>query len=120
MAEETLSLETINALDRTAFLAALRHIFEHSPGIADAAWLARPFLPADRLHDAMMEVVRGAPEGQQVALLCAHPELAGREAQDGTLTTDSTSEQSRLGFNALKRDELERMAELNRAYRETF
>jgi 2-oxo-4-hydroxy-4-carboxy-5-ureidoimidazoline decarboxylase len=68
----------------------------------------------------MMEAVWDAPEERQVALLCAHPELAGREAQEGTLTADSTSEQSRLGFNALAKDELARMAELNRRYREKF
>ena len=34
---------------------------------------------------------------KQVALLKAHPELAGREAQEGALTPDSSTEQGRLG-----------------------
>lgn len=120
MADGTFSLEAINRMDGAAFVAALGHVFEHSSWIAEGAAHARPFRSLDHLHKTMMDVVLAAPEARQVELLCAHPELAGREAQEGTLTTDSTSEQSRLGFNALKRDELDRMAALNTAYREKF
>jgi chitin deacetylase len=48
----------------------------------------------------------------------AHPELAGAEAKEGTLTSDSSSEQGRLGFLRLSREEFEQMARLNRRYRE--
>lgn len=115
-----LTIAALDAMDRPAFAAALGHIFEHSPWIAEGAWAGRPFGSADGLHAAMIAVVRAAPQERQVALLCAHPELAGREAQEGTLTTDSTSEQSRLGFNALAKDELARMTDLNRRYRDKF
>jgi chitin deacetylase len=64
--------------------------------------------------------VREAGADEQLALIRAHPELAGREAADGTLTADSTSEQGRLGFTALTRAEIERVARANRAYREKF
>jgi 2-oxo-4-hydroxy-4-carboxy-5-ureidoimidazoline decarboxylase len=107
-------------MERADFTAALGHTFEHSPWIAERAWDARPFASLDALHAAMMQVVRAAPLEQQLGLLRAHPELAGREAQERALTTDSTSEQSRLGFQALSRDELARMNELNRRYREKF
>jgi OHCU decarboxylase len=60
--------------------------------------------------------VRAAPRVRQFELVRAHPELAGGEA----LTVDSTSEQARLGFNRLTKDELERMNGLNRRYREKF
>ena len=68
----------------------------------------------------MMDAVRRAPRKCRLALLCAHPELAGREALAGGLTPDSGTEQGRLGFTALSRAELDRMAALNRAYRERF
>src|SRR5687768_1934321 len=64
----------------------------------------------------MMRTVEAASREKQLALVRAHPELAGGEA----LTVDSTSEQARLGFNRLTTDELERMNGLNRRYREKF
>ena len=64
----------------------------------------------------MMRTVEEAPREKQLALVRAHPELAGGEA----LTVDSTSEQARLGFNRLSKAELEQMNSLNRRYREKF
>ena len=64
----------------------------------------------------MMDVIRNETREKQVALARAHPELAGAEA----LTVDSSSEQGRLGFNALSRKELEEMNDLNRRYRDKF
>ncbi len=68
----------------------------------------------------MMELVRGAPLERKLQLARAHPELAGREAQAGALTVDSSSEQARLGFTALSSEEFRKMAALNRGYREKF
>jgi len=109
-----------NGLDRDAFVARFGGVFEHSPWVAERAWLRRPFVSLDALHAAMMAAVREAPREEQLALVRAHPELAGREATQGALTADSSSEQGRLGFTRLSRDEFERMARLNRAYREKF
>jgi 2-oxo-4-hydroxy-4-carboxy-5-ureidoimidazoline decarboxylase len=120
MSTSPLSLGVVNAMDETAFRAALGTVFEHSPWIAERVLRERPFRSLNALHAAMMDVLRQAPKERQVALLCAHPELAGQEAQEGTLTEHSTSEQSRLGFNALGKDELARMTLLNKEYREKF
>lgn len=102
------------------FVAALGGVFEHSPWVAERAFAGRPFADTAALHAAMVDVVRGASEDEQLRLLRAHPELAGREAQAGTLTADSTSEQQSAGLNALTRAEMERVGRLNRAYRERF
>ena len=62
------------------------------------------------LHAAMLDVVRRAPEEHKLAFLCGHPELAGREAQTGTMTAESTGEQSSAGLHALtgaERNELQ-------------
>jgi OHCU decarboxylase len=101
-------------------LADLRGVFEHSPWVAERAWPRGPFGSVDALHAAMMEVVRAASREEQLALVRAHPELAGAEAREGALTADSSSEQGRLGFTALSRTELLEMADLNRNYREKF
>ncbi len=102
------------------FVAALGGVFEHSPWIAERAYASRPFADTAALHAAMVDVVRGASRDEQLGLLRAHPELAGREAQAGTLTADSTSEQQSAGLDALTRAEMEQVGRLNRAYRERF
>ena len=110
----------VNALEEEEFVARFGAVFEHSPWIAERAWHRRPFSSVEDLHRAMMTEVREAKFDEQMALLRAHPELAGREATSGALTADSSGEQGRLGFNALPRNDLERMAVLNSAYREKF
>ena len=116
----TTSLASLNGLDRAGFAHLLGEVFEHSPWVAERAWVQRPFASIDALHAAMLAAVRAAGTDEQLALIRAHPELAGREAAEGTLTADSTSEQGRLGFTALSRAEFERVARANRAYRERF
>jgi 2-oxo-4-hydroxy-4-carboxy-5-ureidoimidazoline decarboxylase len=110
----------INRLDRARFVERLGGVFEHSPWVAEGAWVRRPFASVEALHEAMMTVVREAPQERQLTLVRAHPELAGAEAKAGTLTADSSTEQGRLGFTRLSREELDRIAELNRAYRQRF
>jgi OHCU decarboxylase len=68
----------------------------------------------------MMQAVLQAKKQEQLALLRAHPELAGAEAKEGSLTVDSSSEQGRLGFPRLSRKEFLKMTELNRRYRMKF
>ena len=103
-------------MDLAAWLARFGAVFEHSPWVAEGAWRERPYAGVDELHEAMMRVVQSAPREKQLALVRAHPELAGGES----LTVESTSEQGRLGFNRLSRPELERMQGLNQAYRDKF
>ncbi|NML17211.1 2-oxo-4-hydroxy-4-carboxy-5-ureidoimidazoline decarboxylase [Azohydromonas caseinilytica] len=112
-----MSLQQINALDRAAFVAALGRSFEHSPWVAEAAWAGRPFRDLDELHAAMMAVVRQAPRATQLAFLRAHPELAGKEAQAGTMTGESVSEQASAGLDALSPGDFKRLRQLNAAYR---
>jgi 2-oxo-4-hydroxy-4-carboxy-5-ureidoimidazoline decarboxylase len=113
-------LEHLNRLDLPAWLARFGGVFEHSPWVAEGAWRRKerfgPFASVDELHRAMMRAVEEAPPEKQLALVRAHPELAGGEA----LTVDSTSEQGRLGFNRLSKAELEHMNGLNQRYREKF
>jgi len=111
-------LAELNALGEREFVALLGGIFEHSPWVAQQTFAARPFSSPDALHAAMMAAVRAASRQQQLALVRAHPELAGAEANAGRLTADSSSEQARLGFTSLSRDEVLKMAELNRRYRD--
>jgi OHCU decarboxylase len=111
-------LAELNALGEREFVALLGGVFEHSPWVAQQAFAARPFSSVGGLHEAMMAAVRAAGRQRQLALVRAHPELAGAEAKEGRLTLDSSSEQARLGFTRLSREELIRMTQLNRQYRD--
>jgi 2-oxo-4-hydroxy-4-carboxy-5-ureidoimidazoline decarboxylase len=115
-----LGIDQINAMTPGDFLAAFGGVFEHSPWIAERAWRSRPFSDASALHAAMVSVVSGASRAEQVALLNAHPELAGKEAQSRTLTPASTGEQASAGLNALSREEMTRIETLNRRHRDKF
>jgi 2-oxo-4-hydroxy-4-carboxy-5-ureidoimidazoline decarboxylase len=108
------ALEEVNALGKEEFVARFGGVFERSPWIAERAWYKRPFRSIDELHRAMLDAV--ASHEEKLELARTHPELAGREA----LTVASGSEQARLGFNALSRNELGEMNRLNRRYRDRF
>lgn len=92
-------------------------LFEHSPWVEQRAD-ARPS-SGDR-HADLMAVVRDATPDEQLALIRAHPELAGKAAIDGTLTDASAAEQASAGLDRLTREEFERFHALNAAYRERF
>lgn len=111
-------LATVNAMDRDTFVQILAPTFELAPWVAQATWSRRPFASVDALHAVMLDTVRQASNAQQLAFLCGHPELAGREAQAGTMTTESVGEQSSAGLDALSLHEMADIQRLNRTYRE--
>ena len=119
-ASARMTLEQLNALDRTAFVQALGGIYEHSPWVAEAAWPRRPYASLAALHAAMDAAVAAAGSVAQLALIRAHPDLAGRLALAKGLTADSTREQGSAGLDRLTADELKRFTELNDSYKAKF
>jgi 2-oxo-4-hydroxy-4-carboxy-5-ureidoimidazoline decarboxylase len=115
-----IALRELNALPPREFVAALASIFEHSPWVPEGVAGSRPFPSAVALHEAMCGAVMQADEPQQLALIRAHPELAGRAAIRGDLTSASISEQKGAGLAACTPLEYERLQTLNAAYRERF
>jgi 2-oxo-4-hydroxy-4-carboxy-5-ureidoimidazoline decarboxylase len=113
-------LADLNRLDREAFTAALAGIFEASPWVAERAWDARPFPNLECLHGALWAVVAQATADEKLALIRAHPDLAGKAARAGALGAESSREQSEAGLDRLSAEEAARFARLNRAYREKF
>jgi len=116
----THTLESLNSASPADFTAALGDIFEHSPWVAEAVSAQRPFATLAALHEAMTQAVRTAPADAQLALIKAHPDLAGKAARAGTLTADSVSEQVSAGLDRLNEAEYSRFHELNNAYRAKF
>ena len=115
-----MNLADLNFIDDAVFVATLGGIFEHSPWVAERVLTARPYASANALHGLMMAAVRRAPPDLQLALLRAHPELAGKAAIRGELTHDSTNEQSGAGLNQCSPAEFARLTALNAAYNEKF
>ena len=115
-----MTLWELNRLSPAAFATALGHVFEHSPWVAERAGRKRPFASVGALHESMMATVWEAPAASQMALLRAHPELAGKAALRGELTADSTLEQSGAGLAECSAEELVRLTTLNAEYSAKF
>lgn len=115
-----ISLDALNAGTEEQFVAALTGIFEHSPWIAARAAKSRPF--ASRLHllAGMRDVIAAATIEEQLALIRAHPELAGKAAIRNELTVESGREQQGAGLNVCTPAEFKRLHELNADYRAKF
>ncbi|RVO94263.1 allantoinase PuuE [Sinorhizobium meliloti] len=110
-------------LSKDAFIDRFGGVFEHSDWIARRAF-AGELGPANDtatgLHAALCAVFREASEEERLAVLTAHPDLAGKLAQAKRLTESSTSEQASAGLDALTDQERERFTTLNNAYVEKF
>ena len=115
-----IALADLNALPAAQFATALNGIFEHSPWIAARAAPRRPFVSRLDLLDALCAVVDAATPDEQLALIRAHPELAGRAAVRNELTAASRHEQLGAGLDACTPEEFARLQELNRAYNDKF
>jgi 2-oxo-4-hydroxy-4-carboxy-5-ureidoimidazoline decarboxylase len=115
-----MNIDELNALDLATFTARLGGIFEHSPWVAAEVWPLRPFAGIDDLHAAMSKAVVDAGEAAQLALLRAHPQLAGKAALAGELTADSTREQHGAGLDQCSAEEFARLHALNTQYEQRF
>ena len=111
-----MTLAELNARDRDTFVETLGWIFEDSPWVAERAWPRRPFASLEALHQAMIDVVQQANETEQLALLCAHPDLGTR----ARISDASTGEQRGAGLDRLDMAEYERLQRLNGEYRRRF
>ncbi len=110
-------------LDRAAFVARYGGVYEHSPWIAEAAFEAGLDAGADHaegLAALLAARVEAADRERQLALLRAHPDLAGRLALAGELTAASSAEQAGAGLDACTPEEFARFRELNGRYVERF
>jgi OHCU decarboxylase len=113
-------MEGVNELGREAFVERYGPLFEHSPWVAADAWSDRPFADTDELFEALRAAMYSAPRERQLALIRAHPDLAGKAAIEGTLTNSSRREQASAGLDRLTPDEYAAFTRTNAAYRERF
>lgn len=115
-----MNLDRLNAASRAEFVALLEGIYEHSSWIAERATVARPFKTLAALKVALARVVREASPDEQLGLIRAHPELAGKAAVAGELTAESTGEQQKAGLTACTPQEFAKLQQLNADYNARF
>ena len=115
-----LTLDQINAATPDAFVSLLDGTYEHSPWIAQRAAAARPFASLVHLKLALAHAVRAAGREAQLALIRAHPELAGKAMVSQSLTAESTHEQGQAGLAACSPAEFARLQQLNADYNARF
>lgn len=115
-----MTLDQLNAASASDFVALLDGTYEHSPWIAERAAAARPFRSLAALKVALARVVREATVDEQLGLIRAHPELAGKAAVAGELTAESTNEQQKAGLTACTPEEFAKLQQLNADYNARF
>ena len=106
MSTPHITLNQINTLPHAQAVALLTGLYEHSDWIAAQALDERPFASAAALKHAMVKVLHDAGREPQLALVRAHPELAGKAMVSQSLTTESAHEQAKAGLNTAARKSL--------------
>jgi beta-ureidopropionase / N-carbamoyl-L-amino-acid hydrolase len=114
------TLPDLNSCDTATFVERLRGIYEHSPWIPERAAAQRPFANVTALKLALQSVVSAATLDEQLGLIRAHPELAGKAAVAGQLTAESTSEQAKSGLHLCSAEEFATLHQLNADYNARF
>ena len=110
-------------MSRDDYVARFGGVFEHSPWIAERAYDAgglQETPTAEGVHVALVGQFRAASAAEQLGVLRAHPDLAGKLAIAGDLTEESRNEQSGAGLDRLSADEHARFTALNTAYTDKF
>ena len=111
-----MTLAELNGYTKEKFVEAVGWVFEHSPWVAERAWRKRPFASFDDLSTRMIHEVQSAAADEQLALLCAHPDLGTR----AKVSASSAAEQSGAGLDRLTAADYELLLRLNGEYRKKF
>ncbi|MBB3177561.1 2-oxo-4-hydroxy-4-carboxy-5-ureidoimidazoline decarboxylase [Variovorax sp. Sphag1AA] len=115
-----LTIDQLNAASGAEFIALLDGVYEHSPWIAERAAKARPFRSLAHLKHALVQTVTGASREEQLGLIRAHPELAGKAMVAKSLTAESTNEQNKAGLTQCTPEEFAKIQQLNADYNAKF
>lgn len=115
-----IDLATLNTADRAEFERIIGSLFENNAWVGARTFEERPFDSVNELYQAMAGVIYQATIAEQLELIQSHPELVGREAVGGTLSSQSQIEQATAGLTNLTPAEVARFNEYNQAYREQF
>lgn len=118
--QNSISIDLLNSANAELAASLLDGVYEHSPWIASQAIQMRPFKSLAHLKHVLSQVVSQAKHEAQLALICAHPELAGKAMVSQSLTAESTNEQSQAGLTHCSPEQFARLQTLNKQYNEKF
>ena len=103
------------------FVARYGGIYEHSPWVAEeTAQFVADSQDPQVIAVLMADCVDNASTERQLALIRAHPDLAGKAEIAGELTEDSSSEQASAGLDRCSAEEFEQFQTLNDEYHAKF
>ena len=120
MSTPLLTLAQLNAAAPAAAVAMLDGVYEHSPWIAQRALAQRPFRSLAHLKHALVQALAASSADEQIGLIRAHPELAGKAMVSKTLTAESTNEQNKAGLTDCTPEEFAQIQKLNADYNAKF
>jgi N-carbamoyl-L-amino-acid hydrolase len=120
MSLTNLTIAQLNAAVPAEAVALLDGIYEHSPWIAQRALPARPYRSLAHLKHALVQALAASSNDEQIGLIRAHPELAGKAMVSKTLTAESTHEQSKAGLTECTPEEFAKIQQLNADYNAKF
>ena len=120
MTTPSMLLHELNTCTPEQCCARLEGVYEHSPWIVSGVVSMRPFASVTALKRALQGVVANASADQQLALIRAHPELAGKAAIARALTPQSAAEQAGAGLDQCTVEEFARLQQLNADYLTKF
>jgi len=115
--------QTPTDLSRGHFIDIFGGVYEHSQWIVEQAWdtgLDPRHNSIEGLHSTLKAIVDEAGYAPQLALLRAHPDLAGKLAVSGELTNESTGEQASAGLDQCSEQEFKAFQSNNTKYKEKF
>lgn len=115
-----MTIKNLNELDESSFVDTVGPVFENSPWIATETWPRRPFATRDRLLYELSNTVLKRGRTAQIELIQAHPDLAGRLAQAGKLTEESSREQDAAGLTKADKEIKATLQDRNKRYKKKF
>jgi len=116
-------LQSPSLLSESEFVEMFGVVYEHSPWIAQQTWrngVNESHDSVNELAKALASTLDAADQSKRLDLIIAHPDLAGRAAQRGELTDESTFEQASAGIDQCNQQEFERFQRYNSRYRNKF
>ncbi|XP_067944353.1 2-oxo-4-hydroxy-4-carboxy-5-ureidoimidazoline decarboxylase-like [Watersipora subatra] len=115
-----LTISEASQLDFGDFVATFENVVEKCPVVVAGVYDDRPFESVDTFHKSITTFVKNLCQKGQIGILRCHPDLAGKIAALGQLTTESTEEQKAAGLDDITDEEKVTMDQLNAQYKAKF
>ncbi|KAK3098846.1 hypothetical protein FSP39_023654 [Pinctada imbricata] len=115
-----MDISAVNSMSYEEFISKFGNVVEHCSLCAAAVWREHPFNDVAQLSRHIAKFIDDLPLSGKEGILRLHPDLAGRIAQSGGLTKESTNEQKSAGLNDMTDDERMKMNRMNEQYKQKF